>query len=336
MKQTLKIKKWQLLRYRSQDRVADLSDAEFLTVGKRAFCSMPMERVILPSASAIKTEAFYRCRRLKSVTLPTGNNIGFSTGVFRGCLRLAHVENADKLSVIGDRAFADCTMLQNLTLGRDLHRMGEYAFASCRSLTCLTLPGSLDSIGRGAFADCTELSALDISELRVCAPELFSGCISLTEAPIPTSWESLPRGIYRNCTAIERVEIPSHIISVGPRAFEGCTELSAVNIELGTVKIGARAFASTPNLKEVYLPHSIKSVGRLAFGGGRRSEEERIVLYVENEYMARRLKRLLFLCGSSGCTRVEVIGKSIEERKRERRRSSLDSDPVHLIDPDQD
>ncbi len=332
MKELLKIKKWQLLRYKSPARKAELGNAEFLTVGKRAFRGMPMESVVLPSASAIKAEAFYRCRRLKTVTLPAANNIGLSTGVFRGCLRLRTVENSQMLSVIGARAFADCTMLQDMTFGRDLHRMGEYAFASCRSLTSLTLPGSLDSIGRGAFSDCTEIAELDISALRVAAEELFAGCISLTEAPVAPAWTSLPRGIYRDCTAIEQVTIPAHITAIGKSAFEGCTELSTVNIELGTVKIGARAFASAPALREVYVPHSVKSLGHGAFGTGHRPEEKKIVLYVENDYMARRLRHLLFLCGSSGCARVEQIGKSIEERKRERRRSDLNSEPVHLID----
>ena len=52
---------------------------------------------------------------------------------------------------------------------------------------------------------------------------------------------------------------------------------------------------------------------------------------VETEYMLRRMKIQLILCGSIG--RVELIrdGKSIEERKRERRRSTLEQTPVHLI-----
>ena len=44
------------------------------------------------------------------------------------------------------------------------------------------------------------------------------------------------------------------------------------------------------------------------------------------------MKRLLFWCGSADCAEVLVVGKSIEERKRERRRSSLNSGPAHLID----
>ena len=57
---------------------------------------------------------------------------------------------------------------------------------------------------------------------------------------------------------------------------------------------------------------------------------------IEFEYMVRRMKRMLLLCGSYG--RVEVLqsGRTIEERKRERRRSTLEKTVVRLTDaPDE-
>ena len=54
-------------------------------------------------------------------------------------------------------------------------------------------------------------------------------------------------------------------------------------------------------------------------------------MYVDNEYMCRRLRLRLFLCGSVGRVQVVQIGKTIDERKRERRRSTIEQTPVHLI-----
>ena len=104
--------------------------------------------------------------------------------------------------------------------------------------------------------------------------------------------------------------------------------------ELGLTRIGRGAFRDTPSLTDVYLPHSVKRMGFGAFGFGRLkgTKREKVKLHVDTEYMLRRAKRLLFFCGSYG--RVEVIldGKTIEERKRERRRSTLEKTPAHLTD----
>lgn len=333
MKEIVKIKKWQLMRYRSSAIEADLTGAEFVTVGKRAFRGSVAESLTLPAAtSALKAEAFYRCARLKSVTLPSSNNVGLSCGVFRGCGRLHEVENSEMLSAIGESAFESCVMLREIRFGRDLHRVGENAFRSCRSLTSLSLPFGIEQLGRGAFRDCTELETVEAESLQASAKELFRGCISLREAPMPTAWNALPDGIYRECSALREVQIPQNIQTIGKHAFDGCTRLSDLTLSLGLESIGAYAFANLPALGEVLIPHSVKKLGYGAFGTGVRPLEERVRLLVENDYMARRLKRMLLWCGSSGCATVSVIGKTIEERKRERRRKSLDSEPVHLVD----
>lgn len=101
-------------------------------------------------------------------------------------------------------------------------------------------------------------------------------------------------------------------------------------MELGVSHIGASAFRDCPRLGEVYLPHSVKRIGFAAFGLGRAEEKTRI--YVEQEYMVRRMKRMLFFCGSYGRVEVMQIGKTIEERKRERRRTTLEKTVVRLTD----
>lgn len=84
MKETAKIKNWQLLKHRSREERVDLSSAEFLTVGKHAFRGQKLlEEITLPgNGSAVKTEAFRGCRRLKKITLPNESNVGLAGGAF--------------------------------------------------------------------------------------------------------------------------------------------------------------------------------------------------------------------------------------------------------------
>ena len=124
--------------------------------------------------------------------------------------------------------------------------------------------------------------------------------------------------------------VPSQVSKIGKRAFLDCARLQSVELENGVERIGAKAFAKTPRLREVTVPHSLKRLGFGAFGLGR--SREKTVMYVDNEYMRRRMKQQLFLCGSLGRVRIELVGKSIEERKRERHRTELEQKPVHIMD----
>lgn len=336
MNTRLKIKRWQLIRCRSSEERLDLSEAEFVTVGKRAFRRGRQEAIVFPpSLSAVKTEAFVGCRRLKQVTLPADTAIGLSVAVFRGCERLHEVEHSEMISSVGERAFSDCQTLEEIRFGRDLRRIGARAFERCRALKTIVLPSQLQAIGDGAFCGCTELEhvTLESASCRL-GTHLFRNCISLREVQLPTDLEFLPNGMFRDCSALEECSLPQQLKEIGAHAFDGCTRLSVVHTELGLQRIGAFAFAHTPRLREVFLSHTVKLFGFGAFGVGKRSESDKIRIYVENEYMVRRVKRMLLLCGSSGRATVCIVGKTIEERRRERRRTSLDSAPTHLMDLD--
>ncbi len=336
MKQEVRIKNWQLVRVTGKEEILDLRDQSFVTVGKRAFLGKSrMECVMLPEGvSAVKTEAFRACKRLKQVSFPAENNIGLSSSAFEGCGRLQILENSERLSQIGARAFLRCRSLQNPSFGRELCRIGDEAFSRCLSLTEVTLPATLKTVGKNAFAGCTELSHVKTEDgLESLSKGIFRGCISLTEIDLASTLKELPNDSFRDCSAFTSITVPSQIERVGKRVFMGCTRLSEVTMELGVKQIGARAFTKTPRLESVVVPHSLERIGFGAFGLG--FSKKKVLLYVDNEYMCRRLRLRLFLCGSVGRVQVVQIGKTIDERKRERRRSTIEQTPVHLI-KDQD
>lgn len=336
MKPIFKIKKWQLLRARGVEGKVTLPAGEFVAIGARAFTGKQnqyIESITIPEGvSVIKAEAFEECNNLRTVILPTGGNIGLSQGVFSGCTRLRTVANSEHIHAIGANAFAGCTSLQRIELGKDLHRIGEGAFSGCRSLSSISLPSDLREVGEGAFAECQELAFYTAPDtLSTLSSEMFRDCVSLREVVIPEAVTVIPWGAFMGCISIGEVNIPTNVQTVGARAFENCRKLHTVKMELGVAKIGARAFDNCPALREVYVPHSVKKLGSGAFGKKKRKDDEKITVCVENEYMVRRMKRLLFWCGSAKCTTVKLIGKSIEERKRDRRRANVDAKGTHLI-----
>ena len=336
MKSTFKIKNWQFLKARGAEGKLTLSTGKFVAIGARAFVGKQnayLESVLVPEGvSVIKAEAFANSKNLRTVILSTAGNIGLSQGVFKGCTRLREVANSAQINAIGALAFCDCTSLQGIEFGKELRRIGEGAFANCSSLTSVDLPIGIREVGKGAFAGCQELAFYTVpNTLSALSEELFRDCVSLREVVIPANATVIPRGAFEGCVSLREVNIPANVGEIEARVFKNCRKLHTVRMELGVTKIGARAFDNVPALREVFVPHSLKKLGRGAFGTGKRKDDEKITVCVENEYMVRRMKSLLFWCGSANCTTVKLIGKSIEERKRDRRRANVDAKGTHLI-----
>ena len=336
MKSTFKIKNWQLLKVRGLEGKVTLPAGDFVAIGKRAFAGKQnqyLASVAIPEGvSVIKAEAFADCKNLRTVILFPLGNVGLSQGVFKGCTRLREVANSERINSIGAEAFANCTALQGIAFGKDLHRIGEGAFANCGSLTAIELPASLCEVGKGAFAGCRELAFYSADNaLPALSEEMFLDCVSLREVNIPSAVSVIPRGAFGGCVSLRNVNIPSTVGEIEARAFQNCRNLHTVKMELGVKEIGAHAFDDIPALREVFVPHSLKKLGRGAFGTKKRTDGEKITVCVENEYMVRRMKALLFWCGSANCTTVKLIGKTVEERKRDRRRANVDAKGTHLI-----
>ena len=336
MKSALKIKKWQLIRARGFEGRVILPEGDFVAIGKRAFAGKQnryLESVYLPeSVSVIKAEAFAECKNLRTVILSANNSVGISQGVFAGCTRLREIANSERMHSIGANAFVGCASLQRIDFGKDLRRIGDGAFSGCSSLRSVTLPSGLCEVGEGAFADCQELAFYTAPDtLSMLSSKMFRDCVSLREVVIPAAVTVVPWGMFMGCISLREVQIPANVQEIAAYAFQNCRQLHTVRMELGIKEIGAHAFDDTPALREVFIPHSLKKLGFGAFGIGKRKDGEKITVCVENEYMVRRMKRLLFWCGSAKCTEVKLVGKSIEERKRDRRRTNIEAKGTHLI-----
>lgn len=335
IKETVRIKRWQLLRYRSDSETAELSERDFVAVGKRAFAkNRYLEEVFLPSGcSAVKSHAFADCKRLKTVTLSAEVGVGISFKAFADCKRLKQVHHGESIHSIGDGAFLGCTSLEELSFGKDLRRIGTEAFRACSSLQNVCLPASLQTVGEAAFAECTELCRLELADgLTALSKGLFQNCISLQAPDFPSTLRAIPTSAFEGCSAMTELTVPGNVRKIGKYAFFACRRLREIQLEAGVQSIGAHAFDATPRLQRVRVPNSVRHIGQGAFGFGFCKPDEKIILEAETEYMVRRLKRLLFWCGSLGRVRVVMVGETVEERKRARRRTELEQKPVHLTE----
>lgn len=101
----------------------------------------------------VRSETFYANGAILSVNIPDCvTEIG--ARAFENCDNLKIISGCTGLVKIGERAFADCRMLESVALVK-VETIGYGAFANSRPLKALTLPATVKEIGRGAFNGCT-------------------------------------------------------------------------------------------------------------------------------------------------------------------------------------
>lgn len=150
----------------------------------------------------IGERSFERCTNLKSV-------------VFKGS-----VEAGKEPAYIENRAFMDCTALEDLSLPRGLEQIGESAFEGCSKLTKADIPDSVIAMGDFAFSKCENLSEIKLSKgLKTITCSCFSDCSSLKSIEIPENVTSIESEAFAWCTALEEIYIPKSVSYINNDVF---------------------------------------------------------------------------------------------------------------------
>lgn len=157
------------------------------------------------TVTSIGEEAFYNCKGLTSVTIPSS------------------------VTSIGKSAFRDCSSLTSITIPSSVTSIGFRAFSGCTGLTSVTIPSSVTSIDINTFEGCTGLTSVTIpSSVTSIGDGMFIGCTSLTSVTIPSSVTSIGYYAFRGCSGLTSVTIPEGVTSIGEKAFSNCTSLNDV------------------------------------------------------------------------------------------------------------
>ena len=160
----------------------------------------------------------------------------------------------DIVNEIGEEAFYDFP-LTSVTIPNSVTMIGDKAFADCLSLTFISLPNSVTKIGDEAFRNCDLTSITIPNSVTEIGNYAFYSCSSLTSVTIPNSVTQIGDAAFVGCKSLTSVTMPNSVTMIGERAFEDCSSLASVTIPNSVTMIGSEAFAGCP-LEYVTVPRN--------------------------------------------------------------------------------
>ncbi len=210
-------------------------------IGEAAFLNCAaLKTVSLPNATAIGSLSFMGCENLSTILIgPQVSAIGLQA--FNGCKNLAtiSVDSGNRyFAVSGGVLFsADSTRLllapSNLSgtyvLPSIVTQVDEYAFANCALLEEVTLNTGIKSLSEGVFFGCASLKKVSFPEkLTYIGDMVFAGCENLASVRFPEKLEHIGYRAFEDCLSLTSVQFPESVSFIGELAFHRCGSIKTV------------------------------------------------------------------------------------------------------------
>ena len=117
---------------------------------------------------------------------------------------------------------------KKIVLCEGIEEIGDRAFIDCSALEDIELPSSLKRIGKEAFRECCELREIAIPEnVREISDLCFYKCHCLENVSLPNNLLSIGNKAFENSQLIS-IMIPDSVLSIGNEAFSGCYRLRSI------------------------------------------------------------------------------------------------------------
>lgn len=254
------------------------------TLKDNCFKNTNLKTIDLSEITVLGNGIFFNCLNLKKIILP--KTITEIPDYF--CCRCQCLEKIDlsHVKVIGNSAFCGCS---NLDAGSLSAKIDKYAFegTAVRHLEIKYI----SKVDEGAYRGCDKLESVVIRGNGAIPSGLFAGCNRLKNVIIDEGVTSIRESAFRE-TAIEKLVLPSTVITVNDGAFADCGQLKEAILDEKLSFIGYRAFVNTTLLTEISIPDGVEYIGSECFSySGIRN-----VKLPENGFFAVVRRKTFFEC----------------------------------------
>ena len=195
----------------------------------------------------IGIQAFYMCKKLKSVTWHCQCDV-IPTNCFLGCSNLASFNFAG-IKKIGTYAFYK-SGLQEVCLTENIEVVSEWAFYGCEKLSSVIWNCKCDVIPTCCFSRCSNLTQFDFLNVKKIGAYAFNES-GLTFVTL-NKGTAVEQYCFARCNDLEKIEWLSGR-AIKDSIFEGCKHIKEIFISDSVKNIEASAFASSPNAEITFV-----------------------------------------------------------------------------------
>lgn len=242
---------------------------------------------IAPFLRGAKYSKSYVCSYSKSYVCSDGHYNGLKEFDTRDLTESGEAIIDDRITEIGDEAFANCSQVTKIVLPKNVKSIGRLAFFNCPNLETVVLPKDLKVIEYGAFWSCPKLTNINIPMLNVRMSEnVFSNTPAgekfmqqLEERRLQLNkWSGVDKPMYsyiidrklvqfdeRDLNENGEFVVPAPVIRIEDVAFQDCGKLIRIKFLPGLQEIGYAAFRGCYKLKEVKMSNTITEIEEHAF-----------------------------------------------------------------------
>ena len=158
----------------------------------------------------------------------------------------------DGIETIPKGAFANCKLLNDITIPASVKTINADAFNGDVSLSKILLPANLQTIGVNAFRK-TGLTEVFIpnSVENMCnlyGTSAFNEADKLTKVVFEDGIEVIPKGAFKNCQTLRDAVIPESVKHIKSDAFSNCKSLTNIFLLNEALIVEENAFAGCENL----------------------------------------------------------------------------------------
>lgn len=122
------------------------------------------------------------------------------------------VEIPGTVSIIGEKAFADCSALEEITIPNSVKEIRDSAFVGCSNLKSIVIPEGVTFIAEYLFFCCSKLENVVLpNTIRKINPFAFGFCNNLKSITIPESVMEVTRAAFYECKNLAKVTKPARI-----------------------------------------------------------------------------------------------------------------------------
>ncbi len=172
----------------------------------------------------------------------------------------------DSVTEIGDSAFENCILLENVT-AKGVSVIGERAFAESPQLSEVILSSRFTSVGAGAFRGCTALKEMTLSGIPDIPSYCFAECSSLRAVSMPDA-VSIGNCAFFRCSSLRDADCRwDKITKIGNSAFSDCTVWNGDLRLMSLDELGKAAFSGDRALLRVSLPETVTELPASALAG---------------------------------------------------------------------